>query len=93
MQATGQDADKNKLGVLPVCWKDGYNECVVTKELAAHNSARLAREDTPALTHDAKASAKIQEMLNDDTKKYADADLSDFKDLQTIAGGDFKDCL
>jgi hypothetical protein len=39
--------------------KDGYNECVVNAELAAHNNDRLKRKETPTLTHDSKASIKI----------------------------------
>jgi hypothetical protein len=57
--------DTNGDNILKKCLKDGYNECIVKAELAAHNDARLARKDTPALVHDAAASKKIQEMLND----------------------------
>jgi hypothetical protein len=81
---TGQEtADKaaNLANVLKKCLKDNYNECVVNAEFAAHNDARLGRKDTPALTHDAKASAKIQEMLNDKTKNYGDATEEKFEQL------------
>jgi hypothetical protein len=45
--------------VLKKCLKDGYDECVVNAELAAHNDARLVRKDTPLLTHHKEASVKI----------------------------------
>jgi hypothetical protein len=65
----------------------------VKAELAAHNDARLARKDTPVLTHDVKASAKIQEMLNDKAKKYSEATADKFVQLQTAAGGKFSTCI
>jgi hypothetical protein len=88
-----RDATKNKANVLKKCMKDGYNECIVNAEFAKHNDARLARKDTPALTHDKKASVKIQAMLNDKTKKYAEDSAANFKDLAALAGDDFKNCI
>jgi len=66
-----KDATENEKHILKKCLKDGYNECVVKAELAAHNDARLARKDAPALAHDSAASVKIQAMLNDKTANYA----------------------
>jgi hypothetical protein len=75
---------------LKKCLKDKYNECVVNAELAAHNDARLARKDTPAMTHDAAASVKIQEMLNDEKANYAAT--SPLPNLAAKAGDTFKNC-
>jgi hypothetical protein len=52
--------------LLKKCVFDKYDECVVKAELAAHNDARLARKDTPAMVHDVKASQKLQALLDAD---------------------------
>jgi hypothetical protein len=85
------DNAQNKLYVLKKCLKAGYNECVANAELAAHNDARLARKGAAALTLDAKASAKIQAMLNDKTKGYAKK--TTMPDLHTLAGAPYTNCI
>ena len=86
-----EDSAQNKLYITKKCLKTGYNECVVNAELSAHNEARLARKGAAALTLDAKASAKIQAMLNDKTKGYAKK--ATMPDLQTLAGAPFTNCI
>jgi hypothetical protein len=81
---------ENTANVFKKCLTDNYNECVVTAELGAHNDLRLARVDAPRMTHDAKASVKIQEMLNDKTAAYATK--TPFPNLATTAGGAFASC-
>jgi hypothetical protein len=86
-----KDTAENTLYVLKKCLKAGYNDCVVTAELVAHNDARLARKDAPALTHDSKASVKIQELLNANAATYAAE--TKYPNLASKTGGTFAKCI
>jgi hypothetical protein len=85
----------NKVQILKKCLntKGGFNECTVSAELSEHNYHRLSRAKTPILTHDDKASKKIQDLLND--KAFYDTwrQTSPLPALNLKAGGDWTNCV
>lgn len=66
---TAVDDSNNAANILPKCLHtDGYNECITSSELEAHNHERISREKTGFMTLDTAGSKKLQELLNDTSK-------------------------